>query len=132
LGADPDPVALKGKITEAEKYVLSNNPVDKALEATLLVLNLMCPNKNACKAHGVSFLPRGLELGEDDEGDEAGEGDEMHGTGPKTLFGLLRDVLVAKADSPLDVYLASQLLGNLFDAVPHPEFRDKIPLLIEM
>jgi hypothetical protein len=37
LGADPDPIKLKGKIHEGEKYNISDVPAEKALEATLLV-----------------------------------------------------------------------------------------------
>ena len=155
LGEDPDPFALKGKIKESEKYILSTNPVDKALEATLLILSLACPSKNACKELGIVFTPKGLELGEtaddpvDEDPDAKGDGekaegdgekaegeedkpqvtDEMKGEGPQTVFGALREVLKAKSDNPLDVYLASCILCNEFDATPHPEFRGKIPLL---
>jgi len=79
-------------------------------------------------------MDRGFEMGEKPNPAhvDAKKGDELHGFGPKTVFGELRDVLVAKADNCLDVTLASQILCTLFDGVPKKSFEAKIPLLEEM
>jgi len=84
----------------------------------------MLPKKSNCKELGLLFVPTGCELGETLK---KGQKDL-----PETLFGELRDVLVCKVDNPLDVQIASELLGRMFDSVPHDNFVDKKPLLKEM
>jgi hypothetical protein len=130
---DPDASKLRGKLIEGPQYTLGPDHCDKATEATLLVLSLMCPNKTVCKENGLGFLPFGTELGELPSSVNENRGRlDIIGEGPKTLFGNLRDVLLAKADRPLGVFLSSQILGDMFEAVPHEEFRGKNTLLDTM
>ena len=121
---DMDPKSLKNKIKHSENYTLSEDPYDKAVEATLQVQNLMLPKKSTCNDLKLKFEPTGHDFGATPQKGEK----EL----PETLFGELRDVLVCKVDNPQNVQIAAEILNRMFDATPHEDFQDKKPLLKEM